>query len=51
MTGHGVDFGSDNCLNQEALWQETRNLVQRETGVLVLDGATLDKPHAARWNW
>ena len=28
--------------------QETRGLVRREEGVLVLDGTTLDKPYAKR---
>ena len=32
----------------EALWQETRGLVRREEGVLVLDDTTLDKPYAKR---
>src|SRR5579859_7686376 len=30
----------------EALWQETHPFVKKETGVLVLDDTTLDKPHA-----
>jgi putative transposase len=32
----------------EALWQETRGLVQLEAGVLVLDDTTLDKPYARK---
>lgn len=32
----------------EALWQETRGLVQLEAGVLVLDDTTLDKPYAKK---
>ena len=32
----------------EALWRETQGLVQREGGVLVLDGTTLDKPYARK---
>ena len=32
----------------EALWQETRGLVQLEGGVLVLDDTTLDKPYARK---
>ena len=31
-----------------ALWQETQGPVQREAGVLILDGTTLDKPHARK---
>ena len=31
-----------------ALWQETRNLVQLDAGVLVLDDTTLDKPYAKK---
>lgn len=30
----------------EALWQETQPLVNKHTGLLVLDDTTLDKPHA-----
>lgn len=30
----------------EALWEEVRPLVRRDGGVLVLDDATLDKPHS-----
>jgi putative transposase len=32
----------------EALWQETRGLVQLEAGVLVLDDTTLDKAYAKK---
>lgn len=32
----------------EALWQETRGLVKRDAGVLVLDDTTLDKPYARK---
>jgi hypothetical protein len=32
----------------EALWQETQPYVEKETGLLVLDDTTLDKPHARR---
>lgn len=32
----------------EALWGETRGLVQREAGLLVLDDTTLDKPYARK---
>lgn len=32
----------------EALWQETRSLVQLERGLLVLDDTTLDKPYARK---
>ena len=31
-----------------ALWQETKDYVQKESGLLVLDDTTLDKPHARR---
>ena len=30
----------------EALWQEAKELVNREAGLLVLDDTTLDKPYA-----
>jgi hypothetical protein len=30
----------------EALWQETHALVDKQTGLLVLDDSTLDQPHA-----
>ncbi len=30
----------------EALWQEVRPCVRRETGLLVIDDSTLDKPYA-----
>ena len=30
----------------QALWDEVRPLVDRSAGVLVIDGTTLDKPHA-----
>jgi putative transposase len=30
----------------EALWQETQPFVHKDTGLLVLDDSTLDKPHA-----
>ena len=32
----------------EALWRETRELVDLSSGVLVLDDSTLDKPYARR---
>ena len=32
----------------EALWEEARSLVELAGGVLVIDDATLDKPHARR---
>ena len=32
----------------EALWQETRELVQLDAGTLVLDDTTLDKPYARK---
>jgi putative transposase len=34
--------------NSEALWQEVEPCVQRESGVLVVDDSTLDKPHASK---
>lgn len=30
----------------EALWQETQGLVEKTSGLLVVDDSTLDKPHA-----
>ena len=32
--------------DSEALWHETKSFVQPDTGLLVLDDSTLDKPHA-----
>jgi putative transposase len=39
-----------------ALWQEVAPLVRRQTGALILDDTTLDKPHARHmalvtWHW
>ena len=34
--------------NTEALWTEAREMVGLDTGVLVLDDSTLDKPYAKR---
>ena len=33
--------------DSEALWQEVNPMIERESGILVLDDTTLDKPHAS----
>lgn len=43
-------------LRAEALWQEAKSFVDRSDGLLILDGTTLDKPHANQiehvtWHW
>jgi len=62
---HQADPPAHDCFNRlltgnvpdtEALWQEARDQVQLDDGVLILDDSTLDKPYARQielvgWHW
>ena len=35
-------------LNTKALWEESKHLVRKDRGVIVLDDTTLDKPYSQK---